>query len=122
MLYIDFMNDLTGGEWVEDIFITGYSKVPKGITISEMYSVIVVSMVVEPASNKILAADCSLVTDLSRKYVKDILVGEDLKDFKTIEEKFKRKYFGSAKKALITASRICHDRYMNTLENCINFD
>ncbi len=107
---------------MEDIFVTGYSKVPKGITISEMYSVIVVSMVVEPANNRIVAADCSLVTELSRKYVKDILVGEDLKDFKAIEEKFKRKYFGSAKKALITASRICHDRYMNTLENCINFD
>jgi len=111
-----------GGDRVEDIFITGYSKVPKGITISEMYSVIVVSMVVEPASNRILAADCSLVTDLSREYVKDILVGESLKDFQTIEDKFKKKYFGSAKTALIPASRICHDRYMNTLENFINLD
>ncbi len=105
---------------METIFITGYSKVPSGITISEMYSIIVVSMTVNPKSHKILDADCSLVTKLSRDYVKTILVGEDLKDFKSIEEKFKTHYFGSAKKALMSASQKCHSRYLKALENKIN--
>lgn len=102
---------------MKDVFVTGYSKVPKGITIAEMYSVIVVSMVVDPTSHKIIDADCSLITDLSKKYVKEILIGKDLKSFDLIETDFKGHYFGSAKKALITASRICHDRYLNTLNN-----
>jgi len=76
--------------------------------------------VVDSDSHEILRADCSLATELSREYVKEILVGQSLNNFQEIEDKFKAKYFGSAKKALITASRICHDRYLYTLENCIN--
>jgi hypothetical protein len=82
--------------------------------ISEIYSEIVVVMMIDEKIHKIIKADCSLATDLSSEFVQEILIGQNLKNFQQIEDRFNKKYFGLAKKALIAASRVCHEKYLQT--------
>ncbi len=99
------------------ILVTGYSKIPGGISASDVYSVIGVSMEVDVDTGEIVKADCSLVTGLAREFVRRILEGEKLTDINYLEHKFKTDYHGSTRKALITAVKICYDRYLKALEN-----
>ncbi|MEI6856331.1 DUF3870 domain-containing protein [Psychrilyobacter sp.] len=99
---------------INKIFVSGYSKVPKRTTILGMYSEIVVVMVIDQKIHKIIKADCSLATNLSNEFVQEILIGQNLKNFQQIENQFNKKYFGAAKKALIAACRICHEKYLQT--------
>jgi hypothetical protein len=99
------------------VLVTGYSKIPSGISASDVYSVIGVSMEVDIDTGEIIKADCSLVTTLARDFVKRILEGEKLTDINYIEHKFKNDYHGSVRRALITATKICYDRYLKSLDN-----
>jgi hypothetical protein len=98
------------------ILITGYAKLPQGITAKELYSVIVVVIVVEKQSGIIIEADCSLVTELTRKFVKEILINCKLNDLEDIEDKFKKYYYGSARKAIISAVKNCAEKYKQICE------
>ena len=69
-------------------------------------------MVIDKESHTIIKSDCSLATGLSSEFVQEILAGKNLKNFQQIENLFHQKYFGSAKKALIAACRICHEKYL----------
>ena len=70
-----------------EILITGYAKLPQGITAQELYSVIAVGLVVEKNSGVIIDSDCSLATQLAKNFVKKILVGSSLNDIDNIEKK-----------------------------------
>ncbi|WP_319201603.1 DUF3870 domain-containing protein [uncultured Ilyobacter sp.] len=110
-------NFLRGVAMGNRVLVTGYSKIPGGISASDIYSVIGVSMEVDVETGEIIKADCSLVTKLAREFVKRILEGEKLTDIGGLEHKFKNDYHGSTRKALITATKICCDRYLKALEN-----
>ncbi|KUO74368.1 MAG: hypothetical protein APF77_16295 [Clostridia bacterium BRH_c25] len=99
------------------ILISGYARLPQGITAKELYSVIVVVIVVEKQSGVIIDADCSLVTELTKKFVKDILIGCTLNDLEPIEDKFEEYYYGSARKAIISAIKTCAEKYKQICEN-----
>ncbi len=98
-----------------NLLLTGYAKIPEGITLAELYSVIVLAMEVDGNTGEIIAADCTLMTDVARNVVKKILVGENIKDVKRIEEKFKVIYHGAVRKALMSACRICYTKYLKVL-------
>ncbi|NLB81842.1 MAG: DUF3870 domain-containing protein [Clostridiaceae bacterium] len=100
-----------------EILITGYAKLPQGITAKELYSAIVLAVVVEKQSGIIVASECSLVTELAKKFVRDILVGSSLNDLDEIEQKFKRHYYGSARKAILSAVKNCAEKYRQICEN-----
>ncbi|HYE84572.1 MAG TPA: DUF3870 domain-containing protein [Clostridia bacterium] len=99
------------------ILITGYARLPQGITAQELYSVIAVVIVVEKQTGLIVDADCSLATELTRKFVKELLTGCTLNDQEAIEDKFKEYYYGSARKAIISAIRNCTEKYRQICEN-----
>lgn len=94
-----------------EVFLTGYAKLPQGITASELYSVICVGLLVDKDTGIIVDAECSLVTDLAKKVFKSLVVEHNLKDIETIEQGFVEIYYGSAKKALISAMRTCHEKF-----------
>lgn len=96
----------------EKILITGYAKLPQGITATELYSIVGVSLLVERNSGIILDVDCTLVTQVARSFVKDIVIGKNLNDLEPIEYLFEKNYLGSAKKALISAIRTCNEKYL----------
>lgn len=94
-----------------DIFISGYARLPQGITAEEMYSVIVVGMIVDRDTGLIKDAECSLVTDLAKRFIRDLLIGKSIDNLVLIEEALTLRYFGSARKALISAIKIAYDKY-----------
>lgn len=100
-----------------DVFLTGYAKLPRGITATELYSVIAVGIVVKYPSGEILDVDCSLVTSTARAFVKNMIVNRNIKDFDDIERDFNNVYFGSARKALISAFKTCHEKFTQIDQN-----
>ncbi|WP_320046960.1 DUF3870 domain-containing protein [uncultured Ilyobacter sp.] len=101
----------------KSVLVTGYSKVPAKTSAADIYSVMGICMEIDVETGNILEADCTLVTDLSKEFVIELLKGEKITDISPLEEKFRRGYQGSAKKALVTAMKICHDRYLKALQN-----
>jgi len=99
----------------KQIFLTGYAKLPQGITATELYSVICIGMLVDLQSGTIIDAECSLITNLAKKVFHDLVIGKDLKDIEAIEAEFVQFYYGSAKKALISAMRTCSEKYLQIL-------
>lgn len=96
----------------QEIFISGYAKLPQGITATELYSVIAIGMVLEKDTGVIYDVDCTLSTDVAKKFVKKLIIGKNLNDLEGIEKAFNETYFGSAKKALLSAIRIANERYL----------
>ncbi len=92
-------------------FVTGYAKLPQGITASELYSVICVGLLVDKTTGLIIEAECSLVTSLANKVFSSLVVGKKITDIEEIEKGFVESYYGSAKKALISALRTCNEKY-----------
>lgn len=98
------------------IFISGYARLPEGITATELYKVIALGVLVDTETGKITEADCSLITSVSKKLVSEILVGKLVTDINSIEGELTARYHGSAKKALIAAMRMIHLRFQNLEE------
>lgn len=101
------------GDILDDnqIFITGYAKLPQGITAAELYHIIAVGIIVDGDTGEIFDVDCTLVTRVAREYVKKLCVGRTIDDMEVIEKAFNEKYFGSARKALISALRTCSEKF-----------
>jgi hypothetical protein len=99
------------------IFVTGYAKLPQGITATELYTVIAVGLLLDKTTGIITDVDCSLVTTVARQFVKDLIVGKSILDFEAIEVAFTQRYHGSARKALLSALKIINEKYQNILKN-----
>ncbi len=98
------------------IFITGYAKLPQGITASELYSVIVVGVIVDKKTSIIKDVDCSLVTSVARSFVKELYVGQSILDYDKLAELLNNSYYGSARKALLSAFKSANEKYKILLE------
>lgn len=97
------------------IFISGYAKLPKGITATELYSVIAVGLLVNANTGEILDADITLVTSVAKNFFRNCVIGENLNHIEPIEKMFTETYFGSARKAIISALRTCADKYKQVI-------
>ncbi|MFZ5966650.1 MAG: DUF3870 domain-containing protein [Bacillota bacterium] len=104
------------------IFISGYAKLPKGITATELYSVIAVGLLVNKQTGEIIDADCSLVTDIAKKFFRDNVVGENLNNVEVLEKIFSDSYYGSARKAIISALKTCSEKYKQILTGQVEDD
>lgn len=100
----------------ENIFVSGYAKLPKGITATELYSVIAVGLLINKKTGEILDAEASLVLDMAQTFFKKIVTGENINNIDCIEKTLKESYFGSARKAIISALRTCHEKYRLVIE------
>lgn len=105
-----------------DIFVTGYAKLPQGITATELYTVIAVGMLIDKPTGIIIDIDCSLVTDVARNFVKTLVKGQNINDLEVIEKSFTERYHGSARKALLSAFRIIQEKYFHILKNGTDLD
>jgi len=101
------------------IFLTGYAKLPQGITAKELYAVIAVGVVVDTKTSEIIDADCTLATMLAKRIVNELLVGMKLNDLEKIESNFREHYFGSARKAILSAVKTCNEKYRQILDGSV---
>ncbi len=93
------------------VFVTGYAKLPEGITAWELYRVIAIGILVDIKTGEVLDVDCTLSTSVAKNCVKSLLIGKNFNLIKEIENDFDKHYFGSAKKSLITSIRICNKKF-----------
>jgi len=80
------------------IFITGYAKLPEGITATELYKVVAIGVVVDRDTSEILEADVTLSTKTGKKFVAELLVGHKLMEISKIEGINQKKLFWFCKK------------------------
>lgn len=100
-----------------ELFITGYAKLPQGITATELYAVIAVGMLIDHETGIIYDVDCTLATEMAKQFVKRLVNGKSIYDLDSIDAVFNEKYHGSAKKALMSAIRIINEKYINIKKN-----
>lgn len=96
----------------ESVFFSGYAKLPSGITVTEMYRIIGVMIVVDMETETIMEADCTLITETGRNFVRNIVEGFCLtKGIEPLLRVIDLRYQGNAKRAIISALRIIYDKY-----------
>lgn len=93
------------------ILVTGYAKHTQGLSGSEIYDTIALGLVIDCDSGQIVDVDCSLVTQIARDFVKQLVIHKNINDVDAIEEAFNSRYYGAARKALILAIRVCSEKY-----------
>ncbi len=95
------------------LLFTGYAKFPARITADEIYHFLCVSLEIERETGKIIDADCTLVTELSRHFFTRIICGYSiLHELDAIEEVLEDRYQGNARRAIITAMRRIREQYI----------
>ncbi len=93
------------------IFLTGYAKLPSGITASENSKTLVLGLIINKKTGEILDVDCSLITRTAKDFVLDYLLGKDINKVSEISEAFDSVYYGSAKRAIVSALKIIYEKY-----------
>lgn len=102
---------------METMFLTGYARLPAGITAAELYRVVGIGLEVEAVTGRIVAAECTLATGVGRDFVRRILEGRSLEtDLPAIFQEVERRYHGYAQKAVITALKTIQDKYRGLRE------
>ncbi|MGB9867627.1 MAG: DUF3870 domain-containing protein [Bacillota bacterium] len=95
------------------IFITGYARLPQGITAAELYHVLGIGVEVDPATGVITDADCTLATAVGRNFFRKLVVGYNLEHgIEPLVKEFECRYHGSAKKTIIAALKVVNQRYL----------
>ena len=104
----------------DTIFITGYAKLPTAITAEKLYQVIAIGLEVNPETGEIVDADCTLATELGRNFFKRAATGHNLETgAEALLGEFERRYHGSARKAIITALKLVHEKWLSYKEKTI---
>lgn len=97
---------------LDTVLISAYAKLPANTAAEEVYKVLALAVLVDLDSGTIVQADCSMVTQLARSYVSQLLVGYDLNGgAEGLLARFQRRYHGAAKKALETALKSICKKY-----------
>jgi hypothetical protein len=92
--------------------VVGHSKLPQGSTAVSLSPTLALTLSVDARHGVILAADCTLVTELARRTVAALLVGGCLAD--GVEEATRalnESYHGAALPALVAALRDAHNQW-----------
>ena len=60
------------------VFLSGYAKLPDNTTAQKLYSHLVLVVTVEMPGGIIQDADCTMATELGRRFIRELLTGYDL--------------------------------------------
>ena len=86
--------------------MSGYAKLTASTTAEAVYNILVVAVVFDIRTGVIIDAEASMVTDLTKRFISNLMVGYNMNDGpEELMEIFERYYHGTAKKALETALR-----------------
>lgn len=100
------------------ILLSGYAKLPANITAEAVYNVMAVAVCFDRRNGIIINAEASMVTELAKKFIFELLVGYNLNDGpEDLMESFEEFYYGNAKRAIETALRMVFSKYQDYLTN-----
>jgi hypothetical protein len=94
---------------MRQVFLSGYAKLPDNTTAQKLYHQLVLVVTAEYPQGTITDADCTMATELGRRFVRDLLVGYDLRQGPdALLTKLNRSYYGHLRRALQTCIKgIC---------------
>lgn len=94
---------------MRQVFLSGYAKLPENTTAQKLYNHLVLVVTAEVPSGSVLDADCTMATDLGRRFIHNLLTGYDLnRGPDPLLEELSRTYYGHLRKALQTCIKgIC---------------
>ncbi|MGM0378689.1 MAG: DUF3870 domain-containing protein, partial [Bacillota bacterium] len=95
----------------KEILLTGYAKLPSGITAKELYEVVAMALVVDYNTGMILKVDSTLATDVAKDFVKKLTINKNINNIEKIELSFEKYYYGSARNALVSSLKSCKHQY-----------
>ncbi len=94
------------------VIISAYAKLPANITVEEVYKTVVLAAVVDMDTGTIREAEVSLITDVSKRFVANMLVGYPMDQGPVpLLDRFEKTYYGHSKKALESAIRLLFKKY-----------
>lgn len=94
------------------VIFSAYAKLPSGITAYEVHKVIGVVVEVDMHTGVIVNAECTLATRLASDFIAKMLVGYNLNEgLEDLNQLIEKHYQASAKKAVLTAVRMLHDKF-----------
>ena len=100
------------------VLVSGYAKLPTSITAENVFNILAVAVVFDARTGIILDAEASLITELAKRFIAELLVGYNLNDGPDeLMNAFEKHYHGNAKKALETAMRMVFSRYQELKGN-----
>ncbi len=106
-----------GMEYPENtVYLVGHAKVASDNPISISYGIFFLPFVVDLHTHQIIDVSCNAILDISRDFIRSMLVGCDLLD--GLDEAIHRvrsRYFGSSQKALVAALRDANGRLRDIL-------
>lgn len=95
------------------IFVTGVAKVAKDDPIASSYQVFFVSLVADRETGVIVDATCNTARDMTKDFIRSILVGGNLENgVEALSEEIRSRFFGMAQKPLLVALKDAHNRFM----------
>lgn len=98
------------------LLLSGYAKLPANTTAEMVYNTLVLVVIIDKRTGVILDAEPSVVTELAKKYINDIMSGYDMNNGpEELLEIFEECYHGNAKRALETAMRMVFSKYRDYL-------
>ncbi len=111
----DMPADLSAG-WREAhngrVLLAAYAKLPGGTTAQMMYDTLVLVVIFDRVSGRVVQAEVSFVTGVARDFLAGLLVGYDLNHGPDeLLSLLQEVYFAPLKKALISAVKMIFSQY-----------
>jgi len=95
------------------IFVTGVAKPSQEDPIANIYKVFFLSLVVERGSGIIVDATCNTAREMTKDFIRSLLVGRNLADgVEDMVLAIRNRFFGLVQKPLIVALKDAHNRYL----------
>ncbi len=106
------VKDMTDAHQRNTILLSSYAKLPSSTTAEAVYDILVLAVLFDNRNGIIVEAETSMVTELAKTFVTNLIVGYNLNDGpEGLIELFDAYYHGHAKKALETAIRGVFTKY-----------
>ena len=94
------------------VYVTGNARSPERSTVGSVYDVFAVELVIKVSNDVIEEASCTLITDLGRGFVRNLLINRNfVREFDVIVKDIVNCYQAIAQKALITALKDARNKY-----------
>ncbi len=96
------------------ILVTGYAKAPTGTSMYETYKHAGIVLEIDPQTDTIVDAQFTVITALTSRFLRDLLVGYRLEQgLEPIIQEIRCRYLAPSQEALIKALRVAVQRYQD---------
>ena len=74
------VTNMTEAHQRNTVLLSGYAKLPSSTTVEAVYSILVVAVSFDNRTGIIVEAEASMVTELAKRFISNLMVGYNLND------------------------------------------